>query len=85
MTAIDTGGCRADLQGTCSLATLGVGCCGKVVAIEGENELRQTLRSLGLSDGTLVECVNRAQLGSPVEFRIGGELATIPEDHARRV
>lgn len=85
LTAVDTGGCRADLAGCCSLATLGVGCCGKVLAIEGESELQQTLRALGLSSGEVVECVFRCEQQAKVEFKIRGATHTLTHADASRV
>lgn len=84
-TAIETGGCRQGLEGTCSLATLGVGCCGKVVAVEGETELRRRLLEMGLCGGTTVECVRKAPLGDPIEFRVRGYSLSLRGEQAKFV
>jgi ferrous iron transport protein A len=72
LTAAETGGCPISFEGTCSLATLGVGCCGRVVLVEGETELRRRLLEMGLCGGAMIECVRRAPLGDPIEFRVRG-------------
>lgn len=84
-TAVETGGCRSGLEGTCSLANLGVGCCGKVVAVEGETELRRRLLEMGLCGGTQVECVRKAPLGDPIEFKVRGYLLSLRGEQARFV
>lgn len=83
--AVETGGCRVGLEGTCSLATLGVGCCGKVVGVEGETELRRRLLEMGLCAGTTIECVRRAPLGDPIEFRVRGYLLSLRGEQAQFV
>jgi Fe2+ transport system protein FeoA len=84
-TKVQTSGCQAGLEGTCSLANLGVGCCGKVVAVEGETELRRRLLEMGLCGGTLVECVRKAPLGDPIEFRVRGYLLSLRGEQAKNV
>jgi ferrous iron transport protein A len=77
--------CKADLTGHCSLATLGVGCCGKVVGVEGETELRRRLLEMGLCGGTEIECVRKAPLGDPIEFRVRGYLLSLRGEQAKFV
>lgn len=72
-------------EATCTLATLGVGRCGRVVAVGGETELRRRLLEMGLCGGATIECVRKAPLGDPIEFRVRGYLLSLRGEQARHV
>jgi Fe2+ transport system protein FeoA len=76
---------EACAPGVCSLAALGVGRCGTVVAVGGETELRRRLLEMGLCGGATIECVRRAPLGDPIEFRVRGYLLSLRGEQARFV
>jgi len=46
--------CRRLPEGNCPLSTLGVGCCGKVVSVDGDLELRRRLLEMGLCGGVTI-------------------------------
>jgi len=77
--------CRRLPEGNCPLSTLGVGCCGKVVSVDGDLELRRRLLEMGLCGGVTIECVRRAPLGDPIEFRVRGYLLSLRGEQARHV
>lgn len=70
---------------TCSLNALGNGCCGQVVAVGGDTEVRRRLLEMGFCNGTTVEVVRRAPLGDPIEFRLRGYYLSLRGDQARHV
>ncbi|HTW93507.1 MAG TPA: FeoA family protein [Tepidisphaeraceae bacterium] len=57
---------------TCPLNKLDVGCCGFVVSVGGNPEIRRRLLEMGFCNGAKVEVVRRAPLGDPTEFRLRG-------------
>lgn len=77
--------CQREPEGTCSLAALGVGCCGKVVAVDGDADVRRRLLEMGLCGGVTIECVRRAPMGDPIEFRVRGYLLSLRGEQARHV
>jgi Fe2+ transport system protein FeoA len=70
---------------SCSLAQLGVGCCGKVLSVSGDADLRRRLLEMGLCGGATVECVRKAPLGDPIEYKIRGYLLSLRGEQARCV
>lgn len=70
---------------TCRLNQLGVGCCGAVLAVEGDAELRRRLLEMGFCNGAAVEVVRRAPLGDPIEFRLRGYCLSLRQEQARHV
>lgn len=70
---------------TCSLNSLGVGCCGQVVSVSGDPDVRRRLLEMGFCSGTPVQVVRRAPLGDPIEFRIRGYSLSLRDEQARFV
>lgn len=70
---------------TCPLNRLGVGCCGFVVAVGGDRELKRRLLEMGFCNGAPVEVIRRAPLGDPIEFRLRGYCLSLREEQARHV
>jgi ferrous iron transport protein A len=84
--ACDFAGCdHCGSVQSCPLNQLGVGCCGAVVAVGGDAELRRRLLEMGFCNGAAVEVVRRAPLGDPIEFRLRGYHLSLRGDHARHV
>lgn len=69
----------------CRLNQLGVGCGARVVAVEGEAGLRRRLLEMGFCGGATVECIRRAPLGDPIEFRVRGYHLSLRGDQAKHV
>jgi ferrous iron transport protein A len=70
---------------TCPLNRLGVGCCGMVVGVTGDTELRRRLLEMGFCNGAAVHVVRRAPLGDPIEFRLRGYCLSLREEQAKHV
>lgn len=71
----------------CSLSRLGIGRCGYVVSIEpnADRDLKRRLLEMGFCNGVSVECVRRAPLGDPIEFKLRGYNLSLRGDQARYV
>ncbi len=70
---------------TCSLNTVGIGCCGNVVSVGGDADLRRRLLEMGFCNGAKVEVIRRAPLGDPIEFRLRGYSLSLRDEQARHV
>jgi ferrous iron transport protein A len=70
---------------TCGLNKLGIGCCGSVVAVGGDTDLRRRLLEMGFCNGASVEVIRRAPMGDPIEFRLRGYHLSLREEQARHV
>lgn len=77
----------SDLSKSCPLSGLGVGRCGYVVSIEpnADRDLKRRLLEMGFCNGVSVECVRRAPLGDPIEFKLRGYNLSLRCDQARYV
>jgi ferrous iron transport protein A len=82
--ACDFAACsHVGLPETCSLSQLGVGCCGRVVAVSGDSDVRRRLLEMGFCNGAAVEVVRRAPLGDPIEFRLRGYHLSLRDEQAQ--
>ena len=82
--ACDFAGCsHVGSPDTCSLSQLGVGCCGQVVAVSGDADVRRRLLEMGFCNGAAVEVVRRAPLGDPIEFRLRGYHLSLRDEQAQ--
>jgi Fe2+ transport system protein FeoA len=70
---------------TCGLNQLGIGCCGNVVGVGGDSELRRRLLEMGFCNGAKVEVLRRAPLGDPIEFRLRGYCLSLRNEQAAHV
>ena len=70
---------------TCPLNQVGNGCCGSVVAVGGDQQLRRRLLEMGFCNGANVQVVRRAPLGDPIEFRLRGYHLSLRADQAKHV
>lgn len=77
--------CRCKSAGPCGLNSLGLGCCGRVLSVGGDSELRRRLLEMGFCNGAQVQMVRRAPLGDPIEFRLRGYHLSLREEQARFV
>jgi ferrous iron transport protein A len=77
--------CGSGSTQTCTLNKLGIGCCGNVVGVAGEADVRRRLLEMGFCNGATVEVIRRAPLGDPTEFRLRGYHLSLREDQARYV
>src|SRR5438045_8448043 len=84
--ACDFAGCNhygpAD---TCPLNALQIGCCGTVVSVNGDRDLRRRLLEMGFCNGARVQVVRRAPLGDPIEFRLRGYHLSLRNEQAKYV
>jgi len=79
-------GCdEKSLGSTCSLNKLGIGCCGQVVSVGGESDVRRRLLEMGFCNGATVQVVRRAPMGDPIEFRIRGYNLSLRDEQAKFV
>jgi len=71
----------------CSLNQLDIGCCGCVVSIDAshDRDLKRRLLEMGFCNGASVECVRRAPMGDPIEFKIRGYNLSLRGEQARLV
>ena len=74
-------GCNGCVE-TCRLNCLGVGCCGNVVSVGGDRELKRRLLEMGFCNGAQVEVIRRAPLGDPIEFRLRGYCLSLRDEQA---
>lgn len=82
--ACDFAGCsHMGSPDTCSLSQLGVGCCGQVVGVSGDIDVRRRLLEMGFCNGAAVEVVRRAPLGDPIEFRLRGYHLSLRDEQAQ--
>ena len=84
--ACDLPGCthRGSPQ-TCPLNKLEIGCCGLVVSVGGDREVRRRLLEMGFCNGVPVEVIRRAPLGDPIEFRLRGYHLSLRDEQAKFV
>jgi ferrous iron transport protein A len=84
--ACDLAGCNhCGPQSTCPLNKVGIGCCGTVVTVGGDPNLRRRLLEMGFCNGVKVEVIRRAPLGDPIEFRLRGYHLSLRADQAQHV
>jgi ferrous iron transport protein A len=69
----------------CPLSGLGVGSCGRVLSVTGEQESRRRLLEMGFCNGAVVELMRRAPLGDPLEFKLRGYCLCLRQDQARSI
>jgi ferrous iron transport protein A len=69
----------------CTLNLLGVGRCGRVLAVGGDPSVRRRLMEMGFCNAAHVEVVRRAPLGDPIEFRLRGYYLSLRHDQARHI
>ncbi len=71
----------------CSLNTLGVGCCGAVISVDHcpDQDLKRRLLEMGFCNGAIVECVRRAPLGDPIEYKLRGYNLSLRGEQAKLV
>lgn len=67
------------------LASLPIGCKGRVTAINAAGMVRRRLLDLGLVPGTVVEPIRRSPLGDPTAFNIRGAIIALRSEEASRV
>lgn len=83
MKSCDHAGCEHNGPvSTCGLNKLGVGCCGQVVSVGGDADVRRRLLEMGFCNGATVEVIRRAPLGDPIEFRLRGYHLSLRSDQA---
>jgi len=70
---------------TCGLNQLRIGCCGNVVGVSGDPELRRRLLEMGFCNNAKVEVLRRAPLGDPIEFRLRGYCLSLRNEQAQHV
>jgi Fe2+ transport system protein FeoA len=68
-----------------SLSELEVGESGRVVAVDGDRQVKRRLLEMGLLPGTRVDVVRVAPLGDPVELRLRGYALSIRRVEASRI
>lgn len=68
-----------------TLDQLPVGHRGRILAIEGEDELSVRLMEMGLIEGEEIETIGKAPLGDPLEFFVRGYRLSLRVNEARRV
>jgi len=68
-----------------SLASLPVGSRGRVVQIEGADEISIRLLEMGLTPGTELMILGVAPLGDPLELEVRGYRLSIRKAEAARV
>jgi Fe2+ transport system protein FeoA len=87
MNTCDLAGCNqcGGTPASCSLNQLGTGCCGFVISVGGDLDLRRRLLEMGFCNGANVEVVRRAPLGDPIEFRLRGYHLSLREEQAKFV
>ena|SRR5688572_3705091 len=82
--ACDYAGCtHVGSPSTCGLHQLDVGCCGNVVAVGGDAEVRRRLLEMGFCNGAAVQVIRRAPLGDPIEFKLRGYCLSLRDEQAR--
>ncbi len=71
----------------CPLNQLQIGCCGLVVSIDAahDRDLKRRLLEMGFCNGAVVECVRRAPLGDPIEFKLRGYNLSLRGEQAKFV
>ncbi|HZL87814.1 MAG TPA: ferrous iron transport protein A [Pirellulaceae bacterium] len=68
-----------------TLEQLAVGCCARVEAIRGADEIAIRLLEMGLTPGTNLTVVGTAPLGDPVELEVRGYRLSVRKSEASRV
>lgn len=82
----DLPGCQnTGPQSNCSLNQLGIGCCGFVTSVSGDQDLKRRLLEMGLCKGASVEVIRRAPLGDPIEFKVRGYCLSLRGEQAKYV
>lgn len=68
-----------------SLASLNVGDCAQVAAIEGDDEISLRLMEMGLIPGVPLKLIGVAPLGDPLELELRGYRLSIRKLEAARI
>ena len=68
-----------------TLAALTVGRAGRVLRIEGADEISIRLMEMGLTPGTELRMVGVAPLGDPLELEVRGYRLSLRRSEAQRV
>ncbi len=71
----------------CTLNVLGVGCCGFVVSVDQctDRDMKRRLLEMGFCNGAPVECVRKAPMGDPIEYKIRGYNLSLRGDQAKYI
>ena len=84
--ACDFAGCsHMGSPDTCSLSQLGVGCCGEVVSIAGDEDFRLGLEKLGIRRGVPLTVLTTSREGGPVQCKLPDSEVSLHIDQARFV
>jgi len=67
------------------LAEIPVGARGRVIAIDGDDELSLRLMEMGLTPGIEVAVIGTAPLGDPLELELRGYHLSVRRSEAARV
>ena len=68
-----------------SLASLNVGDCAQVAAIEGDDEISLRLMEMGLIPGVPLKLIGVAPLGDPLELELRGYRLSLRRAEAQHV
>ena len=68
-----------------SLAVLRIGARGRVVAVEGSDEITVRLLEMGLTPGVEFALLGSAPLGDPLEIEVRGYRLSVRKSEAARV
>ena len=68
-----------------TLAELAIGSRGRVVRVDGNDEISLRLLEMGLTPGTTIEMLGAAPLGDPVELELRGYHLSVRKGEAARV
>ena len=68
-----------------TLKSLSVGKSGRVLAVDGEKELRRRLLEMGITPRTIVTVKKAAPLGDPIELFLRGYVLTIRLEDAEKI
>ena len=67
------------------LAGMPIGARGRVIAIDGDDELSMRLMEMGLTPGIEVAVIGTAPLGDPLELELRGYHLSVRRSEAARV
>ena len=68
-----------------TLASLKIGCAGRIVSLPFGSSPMTRLREMGLLPGTEVRLIRRAPLGDPLEFSVRGSLLSLRQSEAELI
>lgn len=68
-----------------TLDQLSVGERGRVVQVDGEDEVSMRLLEMGLIPGTVITLIGTAPLGDPLELELRGYRLSVRKSEAARV